>query len=487
MREEKKLIFEISSPGRVGFSLPEDDLADIQVESYLDAALIRKAAPSLPEVSEVDVVRHFTALSQRNFGVDSGFYPLGSCTMKYNPKVNEDVSRYPGFQATHPLQPEETIQGNLKLMDQMDQALCEITGMDRVTFQPAAGAHGELTGLMLIKAYHRHNQDEQRVEVIVPDSAHGTNPASVAMIGMKTVEIPSNEAGLVDLTALRRVVNEKTAALMLTNPNTLGLFETEILEMAEIVHNCGGLLYYDGANANAIMGKTRPGDMGFDVLHLNIHKTFATPHGGGGPGSGPVGVKEKLIPFLPVPLISQAENGNYLLDFERPLSIGKVKGCYGNFGVVVKAFAYILAMGARGLKQASEDAVLNANYLKEILKEYYQLPYAGLCKHEFVLSGSKQKQQGASTLDIAKRLIDYNYHPPTIYFPLIVKEAMMIEPTETEAKETLDAFAEAMIKIADEISKDPDLVTNAPVTTVVGRLDEVAAARSPILRWNPQS
>lgn len=486
MREAKKLIFEMSSPGRVGFSLPKDDLADLNVESYLDADLIRKTAPNLPEVSEVDVVRHFTALSKRNFGVDSGFYPLGSCTMKYNPKVNEDVARYPGFTATHPLQPVEMIQGNLKLMDQMDKALCEITGMDRMTLQPAAGAHGELTGLMLIKAYHKHNGDHQRIEVIVPDSAHGTNPASAAMIGLKTVEIASNKDGLVDLEALKRVVSEKTAALMLTNPNTLGLFETEILKMAEIVHNCGGLLYYDGANANAIMGKTRPGDMGFDVLHLNIHKTFATPHGGGGPGSGPVGVKERLIPFLPVPLIAQSATGQYFFDYERPLSIGKVKSCYGNFGVVVKAFAYILAMGASGLRQASEDAVLNANYLKEILKEHYELPYAGLCKHEFVLSGSKQKKQGASTLDVAKRLIDYGYHPPTIYFPLIVKEAIMIEPTETEAKETLDAFAEAMIKIAEEIENNPDTVTNAPLTTVVGRLDEVTAARNPILRWKCQ-
>ncbi|AZR72903.1 glycine dehydrogenase (aminomethyl-transferring) [Anoxybacter fermentans] len=488
MREGKKLIFELSTPGRVGFSLPEDGFTGVEIDSYLDPDLLRKKEPNLPEVSEVDVVRHFTSLSRRNFGVDSGFYPLGSCTMKYNPKVNEDVSRYQGFALSHPYQPEETVQGNLKLLYKMDQMLQEITGMDRFSFQPAAGAHGELTGLMIIKAYHLHNGDKNRNEVIVPDSAHGTNPASAAMCGFKVVEVKSNENGLVDLKALKKAVSEKTAALMLTNPNTLGLFETDIIEIAEIVHNAGGLLYYDGANANAILGKARPGDMGFDVLHLNLHKTFGTPHGGGGPGSGPVGVKEKLIPFLPVPLIEKAEGKEYYyMDFDRPESIGKVKACYGNFTVIVKAFAYILAMGAEGLRLASEDAVLNANYLKEILKEYYELPYDRVCKHEFVLSGVKQKKQGASTLDIAKRLIDYKYHPPTIYFPLIVKEALMIEPTETESKETLDAFAEAMINIAREITEDPDKVTKAPLTTVVGRLDEVTAARRPILRWKSEN
>lgn len=488
MRETKKLIFELSTPGRVAFSLPEDHFTGIEVGSYLDVDLLRKEEPNLPEVSEVDVVRHFTALSNRNFGVDSGFYPLGSCTMKYNPKVNEDVSRLPGFAFTHPYQPEETVQGNLKLNYEMEKALAEITGMDRVTLQPAAGAHGELTGLMMIKAFHRHNGDTERVEVIVPDSAHGTNPASAAVLGLKTVQIPSNEHGLVDLEALKKAVSNKTAALMLTNPNTLGLFETEILEMAQIVHQAGGLLYYDGANANAIMGKARPGDMGFDVLHLNLHKTFATPHGGGGPGAGPVGVKAKLVPFLPVPVIDKVDGEEkYYMDYNRPESIGKVKACYGNFTVVVKAYAYILAMGATGLRLASEDAVLNANYLKEILKHDYELAHDRVCKHEFVLSGMKQKKQGASTLDIAKRLIDYKYHPPTIYFPLIVKEAIMIEPTETEGKETLDAFAETMIKIAQEVEEDASMVTAAPVTTVVGRLDEVTAARSPILRWKPEN
>ncbi|MCK4259252.1 MAG: aminomethyl-transferring glycine dehydrogenase subunit GcvPB [Halanaerobiales bacterium] len=488
MREGKKLIFEMSTSGRVGFSLPEEDFTGIEIDTKLPDNFLRKDEPNLPEVSEVDVVRHFTALSNRNFGVDSGFYPLGSCTMKYNPKVNEDVSRYPGFALSHPYQPEELVQGNLKLLYDMEKMLAELTGMDRVTLQPAAGAHGELTGLMMIKAYHEHNGDHDRKEVIIPDSAHGTNPASASMIGYKIIEIPSGDNGLVDLEALKKVVNEKTAALMLTNPNTLGLFETEILEMAEIVHEAGGLLYYDGANANAIMGKARPGDMGFDVLHLNIHKTLATPHGGGGPGSGPVGIKAKLIPFMPLPVIEKVDGEDrFIMDYDRLESIGKVKGCYGNFTVIIKAFAYILAMGAEGLRQASEDAVLNANYLKEILKEYYELPFDQVCKHEFVLSGSKQKKMGVSTLDIAKRLIDYRYHPPTIYFPLIVKEAMMIEPTETEGKETLDAFAETMIRIAKEIEENPETVTNAPLNTVVGRLDEVTAARKPILRWKSEN
>lgn len=487
MREGKKLIFEMSSPGRSGFSLPDADFTGIKIDSYLSEDMLRKQEPNLPEVSEVEVVRHFTALSNRNFGVDSGFYPLGSCTMKYNPKVNEDVARFSGFAMSHPYQGEEKVQGNLQLIHELERMLAEITGMDRVTMQPAAGAHGELTGLMMIKAYHEHNGDMNRKEVIVPDSAHGTNPASAALIGYKIKEIKSNENGLVDIEALKKAVSEKTAALMLTNPNTLGLFETEILEMQKIVHEAGGLLYYDGANANAILGKSRPGDMGFDVLHLNLHKTFSTPHGGGGPGAGPVGVKEKLVPFLPVPVIDKVENEErYVMNYDRPQSIGKVKSCYGNFAVLVRAYAYILAMGGEGLRQVSEDAVLNANYLKEILKEHYDLPFDQVCKHEFVLSGSKQKKQGASTLDIAKRLIDYKYHPPTIYFPLIVKEALMIEPTETESKETLDVFAQAMIGIAKEIEENPEGVTQAPLSTVVGRLDEVTAARNPILRWKPE-
>ena len=484
MREEKKLIFEMSKPGRVGYSLPQDNFTNIDIDSYLDDNMKRETEPELPEVSEGEVVRHFTALSNRNFGVDTGFYPLGSCTMKYNPKVNEEVARLKGFTATHPFQSEETVQGNLELLDRMDDMLQEITGMDRFTLQPAAGAHGELTGLMLIKAYHEDNSDTERKEVIVPDSAHGTNPASATMSGYKVVEVKSNQNGLVDLEALEEAVSEKTAALMLTNPNTLGLFEEEIAEIAEVVHQAGGLLYYDGANANAILGKSRPGDMGFDVLHLNLHKTFSTPHGGGGPGAGPVGVKEKLVPYLPIPVVEKSHQ--YYFDYDRPKSIGKIKGTYGNFGVVVRAYAYILAMGAEGLEQISEDAVLNANYLKEILKEYYKLPYDRVCKHEFVLSGSKQKKAGASTLDMAKRLLDHNYHPPTIYFPLVVKEALMIEPTETEGKETLDAFADTMIKIAKEAQENPEKITSAPHNTVVGRLDEVKAARKPILRWKPE-
>lgn len=486
MRQEKELIFELSRPGRIGFSLPEDDFTDIDLNHYLGSEFLREDEPNLPELSEGAVVRHFTALSNRNFGVDSGFYPLGSCTMKYNPKVNEDVARLPGFVATHPYQSEDIIQGNLKLLYTMDKMMQEITGMDRFTFQPAAGAHGELTGLMIIKAYHRHNGEGDRTEVIVPDSAHGTNPASAAMCGFSVVELKSNEKGLVDLEGLRKAVNEKTAALMLTNPNTLGLFETEITEIAKIVHDAGGLLYYDGANANAILGKTRPGDMGFDVIHLNLHKTFGTPHGGGGPGSGPVGVKEFLIPYLPVPVVEKAFDAErFYLDYDYPQSIGMVKAAYGNFAVVVRAFAYILAMGAEGLERVSEDAVLNANYLKEILKGYYEVPYDRICQHEFVISGAAQKREGVSTLDIAKRLIDYDCHPPTVYFPLIVKEAMMIEPTETADREGLDNFAEVLVKIAKEIDEEPDKVRTAPHTTPVGRLDEVTAARRPILRWRP--
>jgi glycine dehydrogenase subunit 2 len=486
MRQKKELIFELSRQGQIGFSLPEEDFDGISPQDYFGSDMLREDEPNLPETSEWTIMRHYTALSKRNFGVDSGFYPLGSCTMKYNPKVNEDISRYPAFTATHPYQPEDMVQGNLELLYRMDKLLQEIIGMDRFTLQPAAGAHGELTGLMLIKAYHRHRGDYNRMEVIVPDSAHGTNPASAGMCGFSVVEVKSNEEGLVDLEALREVVSEKTAALMLTNPNTLGLFEKNIIKIAEIVHNVGGLLYYDGANANAILGKTRPGDMGFDVVHLNLHKTFGTPHGGGGPGSGPVGVKESLVPYLPVPVVEKvADVDSYYFDYNYPKSIGKVKAACGNFGVILKAFAYILAMGAEGLTRVSEDAVLNANYLKEILKEYYELPYDRVCKHEFVLSGAVFKKQDVSTLDIAKRLIDFNYHPPTVYFPLIVKEAIMIEPTESADKDTLDGFAEVLIEIAREAQENPDLVKIAPHNTPVGRLDEVTAARRPVLRWKP--
>lgn len=443
---------------------------------------LREREPELPEVSEVDTVRHFVGISRLNYGVDTGLYPLGSCTMKYNPKVNEDVASLKGFTSIHPYQPEYSVQGCLELMYRTGEYLAEITGMEKVSLQPSAGAHGELTGLMIIKAYHKKNGDTQRRKIIIPDSAHGTNPASAASAGFEVVQVKSNEKGNVDIEALKALVGNDTAGLMLTNPNTLGLFEEDIKEIADIVHDAGGLLYYDGANANAILGITRPGDMGFDIVHLNLHKTFSTPHGGGAPGSGPVGVVKKLVPFLPVPVI-EFDRERYYFDYDRPLSIGKMKSFYGNFAVVVKTYAYILSMGPDGLKRASEIAVLNANYVMEKLKEYYTLPYNRICKHEFVISAEKQKELEVSALDIAKRLMDYGFHPPTVYFPLIVKEALMIEPTETESKETLDKFIEAMISIAKEAEQDPETVKKAPYSTPVGRLDEVKAAREPILRW----
>ncbi|WP_408955954.1 aminomethyl-transferring glycine dehydrogenase subunit GcvPB [Natroniella sp. ANB-PHB2] len=485
MRKKKDLIFEMSKSGRVAFSLPQDELEELDLADKIPTKYLREEDPELPEVSELEAVRHFTELSSRNHGVDSGFYPLGSCTMKYNPKVNEDIARMTGFTATHPLQDEKMVQGNLELLYQMDQMLSEITGMDRFNMQPAAGAHGELTGLMIMKAYHQQNGNEDKNEIIVPDSAHGTNPASASMVGFKVIEVESNEQGLVDLIALKEVVSDKTAGLMLTNPNTVGLFEEDILEIAKLVHEVGGLLYYDGANLNPIMGQVRPGDMGFDVIHLNLHKTFGTPHGGGGPGSGPVGVKEELVKYLPKPLVKK-DGDEYYFDYDRPDSIGKVRSYYGNFGVVVKAYAYILALGAAGIKQVSEDSVLNANYLKEKLKEHYSLAYDRICKHEFVLSGKKQKKNGVKTLDIAKRLLDFGVHPPTIYFPLIVDEALMIEPTETETVETLDQFIEIMIQIAQEAEEEPKKVQQAPHNTVVGRLDEATAARKPKLRWKSE-
>nr|MDA8211468.1 aminomethyl-transferring glycine dehydrogenase subunit GcvPB [Clostridia bacterium] len=427
--------------------------------------------------------RHFTGLSKLNHGVDSGFYPLGSCTMKYNPKVNEDAARLPGFAALHPYQPEELSQGALELMAKTEQYLAEIGGMAGVTLQPVAGAHGEFTGMMIIRAYHQH-RGEHRTKVIVPDSAHGTNPATANVCGYQVVQVKSDERGGVDVDALRAVMDDDVAALMLTNPNTLGLFDENITEIAGIVHSKGGLLYYDGANANAIMGIARPGDMGFDVVHFNLHKTFSTPHGGGGPGSGPVGVKDFLAPFLPKPVIGEKE-GRYFLDYDRPQSIGKVHSFYGNFGVVVKAYTYLRALGGEGLKAVSEHAVLNANYLMARLKGRFNLPYDRICKHEFVLNSKQQKVHGVHTLDLAKRLLDYGYHPPTIYFPLIVEEALMVEPTETESKDVLDKFVESMLKIAAEVEDNAGLVKSAPHNTVVGRLDETLAARKPVLKWTP--
>lgn len=484
-KDDQALIFEISKPGRIGYSLPEMDVPEIDVNELIPAGYLREKEPELPEVSELDIMRHYTALSNRNHGVDSGFYPLGSCTMKYNPKINENVARYPGFAHLHPLQDESSVQGALELMYDLQEHLIEITGMDQVTLQPAAGAHGEWTALMMVRAFHEANGDFKRTKVLIPDSAHGTNPASATVAGFETITVKSGENGLVDLDDLRRVVGEDTAALMLTNPNTLGLFEEDILEMAEIVHAAGGKLYYDGANLNAVMSKARPGDMGFDLVHLNLHKTFTGPHGGGGPGSGPVGVKADLIPFLPKPVLVKKED-QYVLDYDRPQSIGRVKPYYGNFGINVRAYTYIRSMGPDGLKAVTEYAVLNANYMMRRLQESYDLPFDRHCKHEFVLSGKRQKKLGVRTLDIAKRLLDFGYHPPTIYFPLNVEECIMIEPTETESKETLDAFCDAMIQIAKEAEENPEIVQEAPHNTVIGRLDETLAARKPVLRFQKQ-
>ncbi|MGP1910190.1 aminomethyl-transferring glycine dehydrogenase subunit GcvPB [Metabacillus sp. JX24] len=483
--ENQPLIFELTKPGRTGYSLPEMDIPERSADELIPADYLRTEEAELPEVSELDIMRHYTALSKRNHGVDSGFYPLGSCTMKYNPKINENVARMAGLAHIHPLQDESTVQGALELMYDLQEHLVEITGMDEVTLQPAAGAHGEWTGLMMIRAYHEANGDTGRTKVIVPDSAHGTNPASATVAGFETVTVKSNEHGLVDLEDLKRVVGDDTAALMLTNPNTLGLFEENILDMAKIVHDAGGKLYYDGANLNAVLSKARPGDMGFDVVHLNLHKTFTGPHGGGGPGSGPVGVKADLIPYLPKPVLVK-RGDKYAFDYDRPQSIGRVKPFYGNFGINVRAYTYIRTMGPDGLKAVTEFAVLNANYMMRRLSEAYDLPFDRHCKHEFVLSGKRQKKLGVRTLDIAKRLLDFGYHPPTIYFPLNVEECIMIEPTETESKETLDSFIDAMLQIAKEAEENPEMVQEAPHTTVVGRLDETTAARKPILRYQKQ-
>ncbi|MFH1709827.1 MAG: aminomethyl-transferring glycine dehydrogenase subunit GcvPB [bacterium] len=475
---------EISKPGRTAYSLPNLDVPEEKMEDLVPGRLLSDEKPDLPELSEVDVVRHFTDLSRRNFGVDSGFYPLGSCTMKYNPKINEDVSALTGFTEINPLQTEADVQGMLELLFNFEKYLCAIFGYDAATLQPAAGAHGELTSLFIIKAYHLARGDGKRNKVIVPDSSHGTNPASVSMVGWQAVQVRSNDRGGVDIEELKKVVGPDTAALMLTNPNTLGLFDENILEISDIVHKAGGQLYYDGANANATLIKVTPADLGFDIAHFNLHKTFATPHGGGGPGSGPVCVKKHLEPFLPVPRIIKDGSGCRMSDAEHPKSIGRVHSFYGNVNVIVKAYAYITSLGVEGLKEVSENAVLNANYVLNRLKPYYHLPYDKVCQHEFVISAELQKEKfGVKALDIAKRLIDYGFHPPTIYFPLIVHEALMIEPTETESKETLDKFCDAMIHIAKECETDPDLVKRAPYSTPVSKLDETKAAREPRLHW----
>jgi glycine dehydrogenase subunit 2 len=481
--EDARLIFERSVPGRVGYRLPACDVPS-ESDGEISSRFLRRKEPGLPEVSEVDVVRHYVSLSRRNYGVDLGFYPLGSCTMKYNPKINEDVGSLEGFLKLHPLQPERTAQGMLELLYETLRMLSEVTGMQWGTLQPFAGAHGEFTGMKLFRAYFDHRGETKRRKILIPDSAHGTNPASAHISGFEVQEIGSDEDGNVSLEALKEHLNDELAGIMLTNPNTLGLFEKDILTIAELVHQAGGLLYYDGANLNAIMGKARPGDMGFDVVHLNLHKTFSTPHGGGGPGAGPVLVSEKLVPFLPAPDIRREAEG-FCLDYERPLSIGKVAGFLGNTGVIIRAYAYMLFMGADGLRRASELAVLNANYLKERLKQHFFLPHDSVCKHEFVLSASRLKQScGCSALDVAKRLLDFGVHPPTIYFPLIVPEALMIEPTETESKESLDAFCAVMEQIAGEAASDPERLHQAPTRTVVRRIDEVLAAKKPVVRFS---
>ncbi|WOV88865.1 aminomethyl-transferring glycine dehydrogenase subunit GcvPB [Sporosarcina oncorhynchi] len=484
-KDNQPLIFEITKEGRVGYNLSELDVPEIDLSSHLPAGFERVESPELPEVSELDIMRHYTALSNRNHGVDTGFYPLGSCTMKYNPKINESVARYAGFANIHPLQDESTVQGAMEVMYDLQEHLSEITGMAEVTLQPAAGAHGEWTALMMIRAFHEANGESNRTKVLVPDSAHGTNPASATVAGFDTVTVKSNELGLVDIEDLRSKVGPDTAALMLTNPNTLGLFEEDILEMAEIVHGVGGKLYYDGANLNAVMSKARPGDMGFDAVHLNLHKTFTGPHGGGGPGSGPVGVTSELAPFLPKPVLVK-KGDTFTFEYDRPQSIGRVKPFYGNFGIFLRAYTYIRSMGPDGLKAVTEYAVLNANYMMRRLEPYFDLPYTQHCKHEFVLSGRRQKKLGVRTLDMAKRLLDFGFHPPTIYFPLNVEEGMMIEPTETESKETLDSFIDAMIQIAKEVEETPEIVQEAPHTTVINRLDETKAARHPVLRYTKE-
>ena len=475
-----KLIFEKSHPGRRGGRPPDLGLPVPDVPSELR----RAEAPRLPELAEPDLLRHFTELSTRNFGIDTGFYPLGSCTMKHNPRVNERLAALPGFRDLHPLEDEERAQGALRLCVELQETLAEITGLDAVSLQPAAGSQGELTGLMLMHAYFAdRGEDERRRKIVIPDTAHGTNPASVTMAGYELVDVQTDPRGNIDVDDLRTKVDETTAGLMLTNPSTLGLFDENIEEISRIFHDAGSLMYYDGANLNAVCGISRPGDMGFDIVHFNLHKTFSQPHGGGGPGGGPIAVSERLEPFLPVPAIVR-DGDAYRLDYDRPKTIGKVRGFLGPFGVFVRSYAFIRAYGP-ALREMSEVAVLNANYLLALLRDDYELPFDRLCMHEFVLSTRRQKREhGVSALDVAKRLMDYGFHPPTIYFPLIVPEALMIEPTETEAKETLDAFGEAMRAIAREAAEEPELLKEAPRSTMVGRLDEVKAAKRAVVRYH---
>ena len=475
-----KLLFEKSVPERRGVTLGP---SDVPTTININEGLLRDRSAALPELSELDVVRHFTELSRRNFGVDTNFYPLGSCTMKYNPKVAERIATYPGFAHLHPLLPQLRMggmltQGALAILYDMDLLLREVTGMVGFTMQPMAGAHGELTGMMIMAAYHR-DKGNKKSTILAPDSAHGTNPASAAIAGYRVVSIPSDADGVMDIEALKKELNDEVAGVMLTCPNTLGLFNPHIREICDLIHSVDGLAYYDGANLNAIVGKARPGDFGFDIVHINLHKTFATPHGGGGPGAGPVGVKEQLVPFLPVSIVVKRDDGTYALEYDRPKSIGYVAPFYGNFGIVLRAYVYILMLGAEGLPKVAEYAVLNANYVRSKLKDHYQPAVDKLCKHECVFSTTEaMAENGVHALDIAKALIDRGFHPPTVYFPTIVKEAMMVEPTETESKETLDAFIAAMIEIAELAGKDPEQLKAAPVTTPVSRPNETAAAKN---------
>jgi glycine dehydrogenase subunit 2 len=477
MKNEHYLLPDISKPGKVGCKLPRLDVPPAELPPQ---GLLRKELP-LPEVSEAELVRYFTALSRKNYGVDTGFYPLGSCTMKYNPKWHEDIARFPGWQSVHPCQPVSTLQGALQLIYELQELLAEITGMDATSLAPMAGAQGELAGMLMAKAYHRLRGETRRRRILVPDSAHGTNPATAAMCDFEVTTVKSDVDGNLDLKLLTDVMNEQVAAVTLTIPTTLGLFDPQIAEISALVHDRGGLLIGDGANLNSLLGKVKFGDLGFDCVQLNLHKTFSTPHGGGGPGAGPVCVKANLSDFLPSPIVMKNEKD---YRFAMPsASIGRLGAAYGNFGVMVKAYAYIRSLGADGLKEVSENAVINANYIKDRLKTYYHLPYDRICMHEVVFSGKRQKAKGIATLDIAKHLLDYGFHPPTVYFPQVVEEAIMIEPTETESKETLDAFIEALVKISREAEENPEALRSAPHCTPVRRLDEVGAARKPDLRW----
>ena len=481
-----KLLNELSTPGRIGFSLPElpDDYKG--ADSILSPSLLRKDEPDLPELSEPEIVRHFVALSTKNHHIDKGMYPLGSCSMKYNPRVNELTANLPGFAQAHPHSPSDGVQGTLHLLYELKNLLAAISGMDSITLQPAAGAHGEFTALLMIRAYH-NKKKEKRKNIIIPDSAHGTNPASVTLAGYEIIKVPSNDKGLVDVEKLAEVCDLDTAGFVLTNPNTLGLFETDIKKIAAIVHDCGGLLYMDGANLNALLGLVRPGDMDFDIVHFNFHKTFSTPHGGGGPGGGALGVKSFLDPFLPVPVISRKSKKsgqfNYYLDYQRADSIGKIHGFYGNAAVAIRAYTYIRKLGPDGLKRIAKTAIINANYLREKLKDTFLLPFDTVGMHEFILSGDKQLAKGVKTLDIAKRILDFGIHSPTVYFPLIVHEAIMVEPTETESRQSLDYFVEVMKQIASEVVNSPEIVKNAPTNTPVGRLDEASAAKNLDVGW----